>query len=147
MNMSLQEKLRKAAMEKIEKQKEEGRAFLEKNKNKEGVKELEGGIQYEVIKEGTGIQPVLSDSITAHYKGALLNGKEFDSSFKRNQPFTARLTQLIKGWQIAIPLMKEGSHWRLWIPSDLAYGDRGAGPDIPGGATLMFEVELLKVNR
>ncbi|WP_409966091.1 Peptidyl-prolyl cis-trans isomerase Mip [Mycovorax composti] len=147
MNMSLQEKLRKAAMEKIEKQKEEGRAFLENNKNKEGVKELEGGIQYEVIKEGTGIQPVLSDSITAHYKGALLNGKEFDSSFKRNQPFTARLTQLIKGWQIAIPLMKEGSHWRLWIPSDLAYGDRGAGPDIPGGATLMFEVELLKVNR
>ncbi len=145
--MSLQEKLRKAAMEKIEKQKEEGRAFLENNKNKEGVKELEGGIQYEVIKEGTGIQPVLSDSITAHYKGALLNGKEFDSSFKRNQPFTARLTQLIKGWQIAIPLMKEGSHWRLWIPSDLAYGDRGAGPDIPGGATLMFEVELLKVNR
>jgi len=147
MNMSLQEKLRKAAMEKIEKQKEEGRAFLENNKNKEGVKELEGGIQYEVIKEGTGIQPVLSDSITAHYKGALLNGKEFDSSFKRNRPFTARLTQLIKGWQIAIPLMKEGSHWRLWIPSDLAYGDRGAGPDIPGGATLMFEVELLKVNR
>ncbi len=147
MNMSLQEKLRKAAMEKIEKQKEEGRAFLENNKNKEGVKELEDGIQYEVIKEGTGIQPVLSDSITAHYKGALLNGKEFDSSFKRNQPFTARLTQLIKGWQIAIPLMKEGSHWRLWIPSDLAYGDRGAGPDIPGGATLMFEVELLKVNR
>jgi len=145
--MSLQEKLRKAAMEKIEKQKEEGHAFLENNKNKEGVKELEGGIQYEVIKEGTGIQPVLSDSITAHYKGALLNGKEFDSSFKRNQPFTARLTQLIKGWQIAIPLMKEGSHWRLWIPSDLAYGDRGAGPDIPGGATLMFEVELLKVNR
>lgn len=145
--MSLQEKLRKAAMEKIEKQKEEGRAFLENNKNKEGVKELEGGIQYEVIKEGTGIQPVLSDSITAHYKGALLNGKEFDSSFKRNQPFTARLTQLIKGWQIAIPLMKEGSHWRLWIPSDLAYGDRGASPDIPGGATLMFEVELLKVNR
>src|SRR5690606_3129217 len=147
MNMRLQEKLRKAAMEKIEKQKEEGRAFLENNKNKEGVKELEGGIQYEVIKEGTGIQPVLSDSITAHYKGALLNGKEFDSSFKRNQPFTARLTQLIKGWQIAIPLMKEGSHWGLWIPADLAYGDRRAGPDSPGGATSMFEVEQLKVNR
>ena len=133
--------------EKIEQQKQEGREFLEANKTKEGVQELEGGIQYEVIKEGTGVQPVLSDSITAHYKGALLNGKEFDSSFKRNQPFTARLTQLIKGWQIAIPLMKEGSHWRLWIPSDLAYGDRGAGADIPGGATLLFEVELLKVNR
>ncbi len=133
--------------EKIEQQKQEGREFLEANKNKEGIYELEGGIQYEVIKEGTGVQPVLSDSITAHYKGALLNGKEFDSSFKRNQPFTARLTQLIKGWQVAIPLMKEGSHWRLWIPSDLAYGDRGAGADIPGGATLLFEVELLKVNR
>lgn len=131
---------------KIEKQKQEGSDFLNANKNKEGIKELEGGIQYEVLKEGTGVQPVLSDSITAHYRGALLNGKEFDSSFKRNQPFTAHLTQLIKGWQIAIPLMKEGSHWRLWIPSDLAYGDRGAGADIPGGATLLFEVELLKVN-
>jgi FKBP-type peptidyl-prolyl cis-trans isomerase FklB len=75
----------------------------------------------------------------------LLDGKEFDSSFKRNQPFTAPLRSLIKGWQIAIPLMNEGSHWRLWIPSDLAYGDRGAGGDIPGGATLIFEVELLKI--
>ncbi|HMR85075.1 MAG TPA: FKBP-type peptidyl-prolyl cis-trans isomerase [Niabella sp.] len=145
--MDLQQKLRAAMNEKIEQQKQEGREFLEANKNKEGIHELEGGIQYEVIKEGTGVQPVLSDSITAHYKGALLNGKEFDSSFKRNQPFTARLTQLIKGWQVAIPLMKEGSHWRLWIPADLAYGDRGAGADIPGGATLLFEVELLKVNR
>ncbi|GAB3416950.1 FKBP-type peptidyl-prolyl cis-trans isomerase [Niabella aquatica] len=145
--MDLQQKLRAAMNEKIEQQKQEGREFLEANKNKESVHELEGGIQYEVIREGTGVKPLLSDSITAHYKGALLDGKEFDSSFKRNQPFTARLTQLIKGWQIAIPLMKEGSHWRLWIPSDLAYGDRGAGADIPGGATLLFEVELLKVNR
>lgn len=147
MDLNLQHRLRNAMNEKIEKQRQEGRDFLATNKTKEGVKELEGGIQYEVIKEGSGLQPVLSDSITAHYRGALLNGKEFDSSFKRNQPFTARLTQLIKGWQIAIPLMKEGSHWRLWIPSDLAYGDRGAGADIPGGATLLFEVELLKVNR
>lgn len=147
MDLNLQHKLRSAMNEKIEKQKQEGRDFLATNKSKEGVQELEGGIQYEVIKEGTGIQPELSDSITAHYKGALLSGKEFDSSFKRNQPFTARLTQLIRGWQIAIPLMKEGSHWRLWIPSDLAYGDRGAGADIPGGATLLFEVELLKVNK
>lgn len=145
--MNLQQKLQAKMNEKIEKQKQEGRDFLEKNKDKEGVISLDAGIQYEVIKEGTGIQPVLADSITAHYRGALLNGKEFDSSFKRNQPFTARLTQLIQGWQIAIPLMKEGSHWRLWIPSDLAYGDRGAGADIPGGATLLFEVELLKVNR
>lgn len=144
--MSIQDKLKNFMNEKIEAQKQAGQQFLEENKNKEGVVVLPEGIQYEIIKEGTGVQPTLNDSVTAHYRGALLDGKEFDSSFKRNQPFTARLTQLIKGWQIAIPLMKEGSHWRLWIPSELAYGDRGAGSDIPGGATLLFEVELLKVN-
>ncbi|WP_245645846.1 FKBP-type peptidyl-prolyl cis-trans isomerase [Niabella ginsenosidivorans] len=131
---------------KIEAQKEAGRKFLEENKNKEGVQVLPEGIQYEVLKEGEGRQPLVSNSVTAHYRGALLDGTEFDSSFKRNQPFTAPLSALIKGWQIAIPLMKEGSHWRLWIPSDLAYGDRGAGSDIPGGATLLFEVELLQVH-
>ena len=144
--MSTQNMLRKFMNEKIEKQKQAGVQFLEKNAQKEGVLVLPEGIQYEVIKEGVGVQPKLSDKVTAHYRGALLDGKEFDSSFKRNQPFSAPLTALIKGWQIAIPLMKEGSHWRLWIPSDLAYGDRGAGSDIPGGATLLFEVELLKVN-
>ncbi len=131
--------------DKLAAQKQAGKEFLEANKSKPGVKELPGGLQYEVIKEGTGRQPVLSNQIKAHYKGALLDGKEFDSSFKRNQPFTAPLTALIQGWQIAIPLMKEGSHWRLWIPSDMAYGDRGAGAGIPGGATLMFEVELLEI--
>ena len=131
---------------KIEAQKSAGQAFLNINKEREGVVQLPEGIQYEVVKEGTGRQPALSDKIKAHYKGALLDGKEFDSSFKRNQPFSAPLTALIKGWQIAIPLMKEGSHWRLWIPSELAYGDRGAGSDIPGGATLMFEVELLEIQ-
>lgn len=130
---------------KIDAQKSAGEAFLNINKDKEGVVQLPEGLQYEVLKEGTGIQPSINDKIKAHYKGALLDGKEFDSSFKRNQPFTAPLTALIKGWQIAIPLMKEGSHWRFWIPSHLAYGDRGAGSDIPGGATLMFEVELLEV--
>ncbi|MGJ7031697.1 FKBP-type peptidyl-prolyl cis-trans isomerase FklB [Niabella hirudinis] len=131
---------------KLEVQKEEGRKFLETNKDKESVQTLPEGIQYEVIKEGAGKQPTVNQSVTAHYRGALLDGTEFDSSFKRNQPFTAPLKALIKGWQIAIPLMKEGSHWRLWIPSDLAYGDRGAGRDIPGGATLLFEVELLQVH-
>ncbi len=130
---------------KIDAQKAEGAAFLQTNKDKPGVKELPGGIQYEVLKEGAGAQPVLTDKIKAHYKGSLLDGKEFDSSFKRNQPFDAPLTALIKGWQIAIPEMKIGSHWRLWIPSELAYGDRGAGRDIPGGATLIFEVELLEI--
>jgi FKBP-type peptidyl-prolyl cis-trans isomerase FklB len=143
--MSIQNKLKEYMNEKIAAQKQEGKAFLEANKTKPGVNELSNGIQYEVIKEGTGAQPKLSDKIKAHYKGSLLNGKEFDSSFKRNQPFSAPLTALIQGWQIAIPQMKQGSHWRLWIPSDMAYGDRGAGGDIPGGATLIFEVELLEI--
>ena len=143
--MSVQNKLKEYMNEKIEAQKKAGKEFLEANKSKPGVSELPGGLQYEVVKEGTGPQPKLSDKIKAHYKGELLSGKEFDSSFKRNQPFSAPLTALIQGWQIAIPLMKQGSHWRLWIPSDLAYGDRGAGSDIPGGATLMFEVELLEI--
>lgn len=143
--MSIQNKLKEFMSSKIDAQKSAGEAFLNINKDKEGVVQLPEGLQYEVLKEGTGIQPSINDKIKAHYKGALLDGKEFDSSFKRNQPFTAPLTALIKGWQIAIPLMKEGSHWRFWIPSHLAYGDRGAGSDIPGGATLMFEVELLEV--
>lgn len=130
---------------KIETEKAAGAAFMTQNRDKECVKELPGGIQYEVIKEGTGVQPHISDKVKAHYKGTLLSGKEFDNSFKRGQPFSAPLTALIKGWQVALPMMKEGSHWRLWIPSDLAYGDRGAGADIPGGATLVFEVELLEV--
>ena len=144
--MGLQDKLKAFMNNKIEAQKEAGRNFLEANKEKAGVQTLPEGIQYEVIKDGTGTQPTVQQSVTAHYRGALLDGTEFDSSFKRNQPFTAPLSALIKGWQIAIPLMKEGSHWRLWIPSELAYGDRGAGRDIPGGATLLFEVELLQVH-
>ena len=131
--------------DKLQAEKDAGIAFMQENKKRAEVTELPNGIQYEVLKEGNGKQPAISDAIKAHYKGALLNGKEFDSSFKRNQPFSAPLRSLIKGWQIAIPLMNEGSHWRLWIPSDLAYGDRGAGGDIPGGATLLFEVELLEI--
>ena len=130
---------------KIDDQKKAGEIFLQANQAKPGVVVLSEGMHYEVIKEGSGAKPSITDTIKAHYKGALLDGKEFDSSFKRNQPFSAPLRSLIKGWQIAIPLMNEGSHWRLWIPSDLAYGDRGAGADIPGGATLIFEVELLQI--
>lgn len=131
--------------DKIEAQKTAGVAFLAENRNKDGIQELPGGIQYEVIKVGTGSQPELRNKVKAHYKGSLLDGKEFDNSFKRGQPFSAPLTSLIRGWQVALPMMKEGSHWRIWIPSDLAYGDRGAGSDIPGGATLIFEIELLEV--
>lgn len=131
--------------EKLQDQKDAGVTFMNSNREKEGIHELPGGIQYEVLKEGTGRKPELKDKVKAHYRGALLDGKEFDNSFKRGQPFSASLTSLIKGWQIALPQMQEGSHWRLWIPSDMAYGDRGAGSDIPGGATLLFEVELLEV--
>jgi FKBP-type peptidyl-prolyl cis-trans isomerase FklB len=143
--MSIQNKLKEYMQGKIESQKTAGASFMAQNLTKPGVKELPGGIQYEVIKEGTGDKPLVTDSVKAHYKGTLLDGKEFDNSFKRGQPFTAPLRALIKGWQVALPEMSEGSHWRLWIPSDLAYGDRGAGSDIPGGATLVFEVELLQV--
>ena len=142
--MSLQDKLFGFRSEKLKAEKEAGAKFLSENKNKEGVNELPNGIQYQVIKDGEGRQPKSNSTIKAHYRGSLLNGNEFDSSYKRNQPFTARLTQLIKGWQEVIPLMKEGSIYRLWIPSDLAYGDNGTG-GIPGGATLQFDVELIQI--
>lgn len=143
--MNIQNKLKQFMTDRIETQKKAGSDFLKINKENEGVVEHSSGFQYIVIKEGTGNMPLISDTVKAHYKGALLDGKEFDNSFKRGQPFTAPLRSLIKGWQEALPLMKEGSVWRLWIPSHLAYGDRGAGNDIPGGATLLFEVELISI--
>ena len=142
--MSLQDRLRGHRDERLKEEKEKGIAFLKANKEAEGVVELPEGIQYRILKEGTGPRPGIHDSVKAHYRGALLDGTEFDSSFKRNQPFTAPLKALIKGWQIVVPLMPEGSTWRLWIPSDLAYGDAGTG-GIPGGATLLFDIELIKV--
>lgn len=142
--MSLQDKLFGFRSEKLRAEKEAGLNFLAENKTKEGVHELPNGIQYLVTRQGEGRQPKSNSTIKAHYRGSLLNGNEFDSSYKRNQPFTARLTQLIKGWQEVIPLMKEGSIYRLWIPSDLAYGDNGTG-GIPGGATLQFDVELIQI--
>ncbi len=143
--MNLQERLKQNMMEKINKQKEEGIAFLTANKEKEGIVELPGGMQYQVLQEGKGEKPRLQSDIRAHYAGSLLDGKEFDSSYKRGQPFEAPITALIKGWQIALPMMTEGSKWRLWIPSELGYGDRGAGAGIPGGATLIFDIELIKI--
>lgn len=132
-------------MDKINKQKEEGAQFLAANKSKEGIQELEG-MQYQILAQGSGTEnPKVTSNIRAHYAGSLLNGSEFDSSYKRGQPFEARVNQLVKGWQIALPQMTEGSKWRLWIPSDLGYGDRGAGAGIPGGATLVFDIELIKI--
>lgn len=144
--MSLFDKLQSHKNEKIDAEKQNGKEFMEKNRSNAGVQELDNGIQYLIVKEGSGPKPKPSSAVKAHYKGSLLNGKEFDSSYRRNQPFTAPLSALIKGWQLVVPMMSLGSIWRLWIPSDLAYGDRGAGGDIPGGATLEFEIELLEIH-
>ncbi|TGD80470.1 FKBP-type peptidyl-prolyl cis-trans isomerase N-terminal domain-containing protein [Hymenobacter wooponensis] len=126
--------------------KAEGEAFLAENKNKPGVQTLPSGLQYEVLTEGTGKKPGPSSSVTTHYHGTLINGNVFDSSYQRGQPATFGVNQVIAGWTEALQLMPEGSKWRLYIPSDLAYGRRGAGRDIGPDSALIFDVELLKVN-
>ncbi|MET4104942.1 FKBP-type peptidyl-prolyl cis-trans isomerase [Hymenobacter sp. UYP22] len=127
--------------------KAEGEAFLKENANKPGVTTLPSGLQYEVLTEGTGPKPGPSSSVTTHYHGTLLNGNVFDSSYQRGQPATFGVNQVIAGWTEALQLMPEGSKWRLYIPSDMAYGKRGAGRDIGPDSALIFDVELLKVNR
>ncbi len=121
-----------------------GTAFLEANKAKEGVKVLPSGLQYKVITEGTGNTPVATDKVKTHYRGTLINGSEFDSSYKRNKPAEFGVKGVIKGWTEALQLMKEGGKWELYIPANLAYGQRGR-PNIPGNSTLIFEIELLKI--
>ena len=126
--------------------KTEGEAFLSENSRKPGVTTLPSGLQYEVLTEGIGQKPGLSSSVTTHYHGTLINGTVFDSSYQRGQPATFPVNGVIAGWTEALQLMGEGSKYRLYIPSDLAYGKRGAGRDIPGDTALIFDVELLKVN-
>jgi FKBP-type peptidyl-prolyl cis-trans isomerase len=126
--------------------KKKGDAFLAANKTKEGVVTLPSGLQYKILTAGTGPKPTAADTVVCNYKGTLINGKEFDSSYKRGQPATFPVSQVIKGWTEAVQLMPVGSKWELFIPSDLAYGDRGAGPDIGPNATLIFEVELLSIK-
>ena len=121
-----------------------GTAFLEANKAKEGVKVLPSGLQYKVVKEGTGNTPVSTDKVKTHYRGTLINGTEFDSSYKRNKPAEFPVTGVIKGWTEALQLMKEGGKWELYIPANLAYGQRGR-PSIPANSTLIFEIELLEI--
>lgn len=123
-----------------------GKKFLEENAKRTGVVELPSGLQYEVIKEGTGAKPTANDQVTVHYEGKLIDGTVFDSSVKRGQPATFGVTQVIQGWVEALQLMPEGAKWKLYIPYDLAYGERGAGQQIGPYATLIFEVELLKIN-
>jgi FKBP-type peptidyl-prolyl cis-trans isomerase FklB len=127
--------------------KKEGDAFLEANKSKEGVKVLPSGLQYKILKEGTGPKPAASDSVSVNYRGTLINGKEFDSSYKRGQPATFPVSRVIPGWTEALQLMPVGSKWELFIPSDLAYGEHNPpGGDIGPDETLIFEVELLSIE-
>ncbi len=126
--------------------KKEGDAFLAANKAKEGVVTLPSGLEYKILKEGTGPKPTASDSVVCNYRGTLINGTEFDSSYKRGQPATFPVKGVIKGWTEALQLMPAGSKWQLFVPSSLAYGERGAGGDIGPGDTLIFEVELLSIQ-
>ena len=125
---------------------ERAEKFLMENKTKEGVKTLPSGLQYKVIKDGDGKTPKLTDTVVTHYRGTLLDGTEFDSSYKRNEPAEFPVNRVIKGWTEALQLMKEGSKWMLYIPPNLAYGERGAGRAIGPNETLVFEIELLKVK-
>ncbi len=124
---------------------EKGEAFLAENGKKDGVKTLPSGLQYRVLKAGDGRQPTKADQVVVHYKGTLIDGREFDSSYKRGEPAKFGVTQVIKGWTEALQLMKEGSKWMLYIPWQLAYGDKGTGKFIGPNETLIFEVELIAV--
>ena len=129
-----------------ENNKKEGEAFLAANKTKEGVVTLPSGLQYKILKAGTGPKPTASDTVVCNYRGTLINGTEFDSSYKRGEPATFPVGGVIKGWTEALQLMPVGSKWQLFIPPDMAYGTRGAGGDIGPNATLIFEVELLSIQ-
>jgi FKBP-type peptidyl-prolyl cis-trans isomerase FklB len=146
----LQNDMRKKQQEKMqqagEANKKEGEAFLTANKAKDGVVTLPSGLQYKVLTPGTGPKPTASDSVVCNYRGTLIDGKEFDSSYKRGQPATFPVGGVIKGWTEALQLMPAGSKWQLFVPSELAYGERGTGGDIGPNATLIFEVELISIQ-
>jgi len=141
-----QKKLAAARKIKADKAKSTGDKFLAKNSKKDGIITRESGLQYKVISTGKGKQPKATDSITAHYKGSLINGTVFDSSYKRGEPATFNVSQVINGWKEILPLMKEGDKWQVFIPSDLAYGERGQGATIGPNEALIFDIELIKVN-
>lgn len=142
------EKKREAEAEAVgKKNQEEGAKFLAENGKRDGVKTTSSGLQYEIVEEGKGAKPTADDTVTVHYKGTLIDGTEFDSSFKRNEPATFAVNAVIPGWVEALQLMSEGSKYKLYIPSDLAYGPGGTGGEIGPNATLIFEVELIKVDK
>jgi FKBP-type peptidyl-prolyl cis-trans isomerase FklB len=142
----VREKMQSAAQDQSAANRKAGQEFLEANKSKPGVITLPDGLQYKILKEGDGPKPTASDTVSCNYRGTLTNGKEFDSSYKRGQPSSFPVSGVIKGWTEALQLMPVGSKWELYIPADLAYGDRGAGQDISPGDTLIFEIELLGIE-
>jgi FKBP-type peptidyl-prolyl cis-trans isomerase FklB len=147
---AFQQELRAKQMEKRkllgEKNKAEGEKFLAENKGKSGVTALPSGLQYKVLADGKGESPRSNDMVTVNYRGTLIDGTEFDSSYKRGQPATFGVTGVIRGWTEALQLMKPGAKWELFIPSELAYGERGSGQQIPPNTTLIFEVELVSIQ-
>ncbi len=130
-----------------EKNKKEGEAFLAANKKKEGIKTTSSGLQYKVIKAGNGAKPKTTDSVTVNYRGTLIDGTEFDSSYKRGEAANFPLNGIIPGWVEALQMMPVGSKWQLFLPSSLAYGERGSGREIGPNAALIFEVELIAINK
>ena len=149
--MNLQSVMMKKQAEKMkvdgDKNKKDGEMFLEKNKKEQGVVTLPSGLQYRVLQSGNGPSPKETDKVKCHYKGTLIDGKEFDSSYKRGEPATFPVNGVIKGWTEALQLMKVGDKWQLFIPYNLAYGEQGRPPQIPPSALLIFEVELLSIEK
>ena len=142
----LQAYFQQKSEEQAAKAKKEGEDFLKANGQKEGVVTLPSGLQYQILREGDGKKPTASDQVECHYEGTLINGKVFDSSYRRGQTATFGLNQVIKGWTEGLQLMQEGAKYRFFIPYHLGYGSQGAGQDIPPYATLIFDVELIKVK-
>jgi FKBP-type peptidyl-prolyl cis-trans isomerase FklB len=142
----VREKQQANAHEKGGAARKQGEEFLAANKSKEGVVTLPSGLEYKILKEGNGPKPTAGDTVTCNYRGTLLNGTEFDSSYKHGEPLSFPVGGVIKGWTEALQLMPVGSKWQLFIPPDMAYGDRGAGSDIGPGETLIFEVELISIG-
>ena len=142
-----QEKQMQKTVAMVQKNRKAAEEFLKANKAKEGVVETKSGLQYKVVKSAKGAKPAPTDTVKVQYKGTLADGKEFDSSYKRNEPAVFQVNQVIAGWQEALPLMEVGSTYELYIPPDLAYGDRGAPPVIEPGSMLIFQVELMEIQQ
>jgi len=149
--VALKEKARAVQMQKFQeaivKNAEESAKFLEENAKKEGIKTTDSGLQYKILKEGEGEIPQEEDFVTVHYRGTLLDGTEFDSSYSRGEPQKFQTDGVIKGWTEALQLMKEGSKWEIFVPPDLAYGKGGMPPKIPPNSVLVFEIELLSIDK